>query len=62
MNVWKSQSEWDAVIAGANWRIDGMRALTENSEDEFWEQPVEVKSVTRVIPAHEVTEYVEVEK
>ena len=118
MSVWKSQSEWDAVIGGAikkledgerledeelqalarevefsssdeceqvavlegddhrwqrevstivrshgrHWRIDWMRALTENSEDEFWEQPVEVKPVTRVIPAHEVTEYVEVEK
>ena len=42
------------------WRIDWMMALTENSDDDFWEQPVEVRPETRVIPAHEVTEYVEV--
>lgn len=42
------------------WRIDWMRALTETSENDFWEQPVEVRPETRVIPAHEVTEYVEV--
>lgn len=43
---------------GRYWRIEWMKALTENSEDEFWDQPVEVKPVTHVVPAHEVTEYV----
>lgn len=47
---------------GRFWRVDWMSALTETAEDEFWEQPVEVRPVTRTIPAHEVTEYVEVGK
>lgn len=56
------QREVSTVIEarGRYWRIDWMRALTETSENDFWDQPVEVRPVTRVIPAHEVTEYVEV--
>lgn len=53
------QREVSTVIKahGRYWRIEWMSALTETSEDDFWEQPVEVRPVTRVIPAHEVTEY-----
>ena len=53
------QREISTVIKahGRYWRIDWMRALTEESDDDFWDQPVEVRPVTRVIPAHEVTEY-----
>jgi hypothetical protein len=53
------QREVSAVIKahGRYWRIDWMRALTETSENDFWDQPVEVRPVTRTIPAREVIEY-----
>lgn len=45
-----------------HYRIDWEEGLTESCEDQFWDQPVEVAPKTEVIPAHEVTRWVEVVK
>jgi len=58
---WQREVSTIVKAHGRYWRIDWMRALTENNEDEFWNQPVEVRPVTRIIPAREVTEYVQIE-
>ena len=57
---WHREASTVIEAHGHFWRIDWMTPLTETAEAEFWDQPVEVRPVTRVIPAHEVTEYVEV--
>lgn len=58
---WQREVSTIVKAHGRYWRIDWMKALTETSEDSFWDQPVEVRPVTRIIPAREVTEYVQIE-
>ncbi len=59
---WMRSAHTIVELFGRYWRIDWDQGLTELQENEFWEQPVEVAPKKEIVPAHEVTKWIEVER
>ena len=56
---WQREMTTVFEVGGRLFALDWMKGLTEMQENDFWEQPYEVKEVTKMV---EVKKYVKVEK
>lgn len=59
---WVRSAHTIVELFGRYWRIDWDEGLTEMQDYVFWEQPVEVAPKKEIVPVHEVTKWIEVER